>query len=76
MKFVPDIENWSKWWSVRLALASSVFGAVTLAYVGLPPDWLPEIPRAVKVGLAMGTLVTAGASAFARGIAQPKLDKS
>ena len=41
LQFVPDIKNWSRWWSVRLSILSGAFSAVIAAYMTLPPDWLP-----------------------------------
>lgn len=75
MNKVDDIQNFWKWWSVQLAVLSTVFSAITLAYMGLPPDWLPGIPQWAKTALAVGSLVTAGGAAWVRGISQPNLQR-
>lgn len=73
MNLVPDVKDWSKWWSIRLAAASAAFSAVVAAYMALPPDWLPAIPQALKTALAVGALLTAGGAGFARVVDQPSL---
>lgn len=73
MEKVSDIHNFWRWWSVQLALVSSVLAAITAAYVTLPADWLPHLPEWLRAGMAWATLITAGASAWARGVLQPKL---
>lgn len=73
MKLVPDVRDWTKWWSIRLAALSAAFSAVIVAYATLPPDWLPGIPAALKTALAVGALLSAGGAGFARVIDQPKL---
>lgn len=75
LQFVPDIQNWPRWWSVRLSILSGAFSAVIAAYMTLPPDWLPALPTAFKQAMAIGALASAFAAAIARGIAQPKLDE-
>lgn len=75
MNLVPDVKDWHRWWSVRLAAASAAFSAVVVAYATLPPDWLPGLPQAVKTALAVGALLTAGAAGFARVVDQPGLRK-
>lgn len=73
MKLVPDVKDWSKWWSVRLSALAAAFGAVVVAYATLPADWLPAIPVWLKTTCAIGSMVSAGAAGFARVIDQPSL---
>lgn len=73
MKLIPDINNFWRFWSVRLAILSGAFSAVTAAYIALPPDWLPGIPQAAKTVLAFGALCTAFGAALARGVVQSNL---
>lgn len=73
MKLIPDINNFWRFWSVRLAILSGAFSAVTAAYIALPPDWLPTIPQAAKTVLAFGALGTAFGAALARGVVQSNL---
>lgn len=75
MQKIPDSHNFWRFWSVRLALVSSVLAAVTAAYVTLPADWLPTLPEWLRASLAWATLGTAAASALARGVMQPNLPK-
>lgn len=73
MKLIDNASQWHKLWSVRFAILSALFGAVTTAYIGLPADWLPAIPQWVKFAMAFGTLATAGASAVSRVVQQTAL---
>lgn len=73
MKLVPDVKDWSKWWSLRLSALAAAFGAVVVAYATLPIDWLPAIPVWLKTACAVGAMVSAGAASFARVIDQPSL---
>lgn len=72
-KFVDDVANWKKWWSMRLLILSAFFQAITVAYAALPQDWLPSIPDFVKMCFAAGALLTAGAAGVARVVDQPGL---
>jgi hypothetical protein len=73
MKLVENASQWHRLWSIRFAILSALFGSITTAYVALPADWLPAIPGWVKLALAGGALLTAGASGVARVVQQPKL---
>lgn len=73
MNKIPDFHNFWRFWSVRLAILSGAFSAVTAAYIALPPDWLPAIPQAAKTVLAFGALGTAFGAAIARGVVQSNL---
>ena len=73
MKLIPEASKWHRLWSIRFAILSAGFGAVTTAYIGLPADWLPAIPSVVKFGLAAGAMLTAFGSAGARVVQQQAL---
>jgi len=73
LNLVPDIHNFWRWWSVRLALLSSILTAVALAYASLPYDWVYGIPAWIKTALGTGALLSALGSACARAVLQPKL---
>ena len=76
MKLISDASNWKSWWSMRFIIASAFFSAVTVAYIGLPDDWLPAIPQVVKFTLALGALSTAGAAGVARVVQQQRLPQA
>lgn len=70
---VKDAANWKKWWSMRFIIATTLFASISVAYAGLPEDWLPAIPSWLKFSLAVGTMATAAAAGVSRVINQPKL---
>ena len=61
---------------MRFIIASAFFSAVTVAYIGLPADWLPAIPQVVKFTIALGALSTAGAAGVARVVQQQRLPQA
>lgn len=63
MKLTPNAKYWHKLWSIRFAILSAFFSAISGAYAVLPEDWLPAIPEHLKAALAFGALASAGASA-------------
>ena len=74
MKLIPQASQWHRLWSIRLAIASAITGAVTTAYAALPADWLPAIPNGVKLALAGGTVLTSVSAAVARVVQQQGLE--
>lgn len=66
-----DRAEMARIWSLKWAILTAALAAVPVAYMTLPPDWLPTIPLAVKSGLAVATLVSAAGTAAARVIKQP-----
>ena len=82
MQLVPDIHNFWRWWSVRLAFASGLISTTGLAVIGayalLPADWLPAVPVGFKLTVSYAVMGSAAAtallSALARGVKQNKLD--
>lgn len=73
MKLIPQARQWHRLWSIRFAILSAAFGAVTTAYTALPADWLPAIPSGVKLALAGGTVLTSVSAAVARVVQQQAL---
>lgn len=73
MKLISNANQWHRLWSIRFAIASAFFGAITTGYVALPADWLPAVPAWLKLAMAGGTLVSSGAAAVARVVQQQSL---
>ena len=73
MKLISNANQWHRLWSIRFAIASAFFGALTTGYVALPADWLPAVPAWLKLAMAGGTLVSSGAAAVARVVQQQSL---
>ena len=73
MKLISNANQWHRLWSIRFAILSAAFGALTTAYVGLPADWLPSIPAWLKLSMAMGALLSSTAAAAARVVQQDSL---
>lgn len=74
MKLVDNASNWRRWWSMRWAIATAFLAAIPVAYMTLPPDWLPSIPDWFKAALALATLFSAGATGVSRVLKQPKVE--
>lgn len=64
---------WHRFWSLRLAILTTIFGSITAAYLTLPSDWLPSIPAWLKEAVSYGTILTAIFSGVSRVIKQPGL---
>ncbi|HKV00988.1 MAG TPA: hypothetical protein VJQ26_02620 [Ktedonobacteraceae bacterium] len=74
MKFISiAVSDWHRLWSLRLAILSAAFGAITATYAMLPADWLPAIPNWMKLSAAIGTFIAPVSTAVARVIKQNNL---
>lgn len=76
MKLIDNAKQWHRLWSLRWAILTAFLAAIPAAYVLLPDDWMPAIPQWVKAGLAIATLVSAGATGVARMLKQESLESS
>jgi len=73
MQLISNANQWHRLWSIRFAILSAVFGALTTAYAALPADWLPAIPQWAKLAMAAGTLSSSVAAAIARVVQQTSM---
>jgi hypothetical protein len=74
MSLIANVRSdWHKLWSLRLAILSAAFGAITTTYQLLPADWLPAIPNWLKLSCAVGTFIAPVSSAVARVLKQSNL---
>lgn len=74
IKLIDNIAQWKQFWSMRWIIATTIFGTITATYITLPPDWLPEISKGIKVSLALGTMFSAAGAGVSRLIKQVSLE--
>lgn len=70
---VDDIQNFRRWWSVKLDAAALLVGAAAMSYGELPDDWRAALPHNMVAVLAGVGLVIKTASLFLRGAKQRRL---
>lgn len=73
---VEDIQNFWKWWSVQMATLSASLSAAAAAYGAIAltaPALVEDIPKWVGLFITLGAMGSAIASAWLRGVVQPKL---
>ncbi len=64
MKLIPNAAQWHRLWSMRFALAATMFSTAAGAWALMPPDWQPHIAEWGKWLLAgIGVLLPALAGA-------------
>jgi hypothetical protein len=67
---VDDWRNWKRWWSMRLIVASSLFGSVALALQSLSPEQAALLPSWLPTAAAWSALFTNILTGAARVIRQ------
>lgn len=76
---VDDWRNWKRWWSMRLVLASALFGSIPIAYQTLPPEQVSMLPTWLdNVSMFCGfiTTILTGAARVIRQTPDPEGDKA
>lgn len=76
---VDDWRNWKRWWSMRLVLASALFGAVPIAYQALPSEHVAHLPQWIAQAAsycAFITTILTGAARVIRQTPDPEGDKA
>lgn len=74
MRLIDDARVlWLKFWTVRLAIASTIYSTAAGAWVLLPFQWQPTLSEPVKWVLAAVGVLLAASPAVARIIHQPKI---
>jgi hypothetical protein len=74
-KPIPNVGQWHKLWSMRLAILTTAYSAAAGAYVTLPADWVPHIPDRWRIVLAIVGCALPALTAASRLVAQPKLQQ-
>lgn len=76
MKFVADIHNWHRWWSVRFGMASGACTAAATAYAAfsnMAPKLVEGVPQSILTVLTVGAMAFGAAGFVARFIQQTNL---
>lgn len=67
---VADIDQFWRWWSVRLQLLAAAIGAAGIAFNQLPPTWTAAFPQWVGTVLTTAAVSTTLLGVLLRGAAQ------
>lgn len=75
IKLVPDVENVTRWWSMRWLIAGAIADTLPVVWARLPEAWIGPMPEWLKVGLGYFVLTALIAAAVSRVVQQQGLKR-